>query len=95
MAIAAVWHFEGNTPEQYEQVFEIGGPAINAQTSRLSHVCFITPTGIDVIDVWTDEVAFAAFGAIIGPATVQAGLTAAPAIYPVQGFMGNDGIRNP
>ena len=95
MAIAAVWHFEGNTADQYEKVFEIGGSAINAQPGRLSHVCYVTPTGIDVIDVWADEGAFAAFGAIIGPATVAAGLGAPPTVYPVQGFMGGDGVRNP
>jgi hypothetical protein len=95
MTIAAVWHFEGNTPEEYEQVFTLGGSAINNQPARLSHVCYITDTGIDVVDVWADEASFIAFGAIIGPATVQAGLLAPPAIYPVQGHMANDGVRNP
>ena len=95
MTIAAVWHFEGGTPEQYEKVFAIGGHAINDQPERLSHVCYITPTGIDVVDIWTGEAAFAAFGAIIGPATVHAGLTSPPVIHPVQGFMGHDGVRNP
>ena len=95
MPIAAVWTFEGSTVEQYEEVFKLGGRAISEQPSRLSHVCFTTPTGIMVVDVWVDEAAFAAFGAIIGPATVQAGLLAPPAVYTVQGFMAADGVRNP
>jgi len=95
MTIAAMWTFEGATVEQYEEVFKLGGRAINEQPARLSHVCFPTSTGITVIDVWTDEASFAAFGAIIGPATVQAGLLAPPAVYPVQGFMSADGVRNP
>ena len=95
MTIAAVWTFEDNTVEQYEQVFAIGKQAINNQPARLSHVCFPTPTGLMVVDVWSDENAFASFGAIIGPATQQAGLLAPPAVYPVQGFMAGDGVRNP
>ena len=95
MTIAAVWHFEGNTPDQYEDVFKFAGEPLNNQPARLAHVCYVTPTGIDVIDVWTDEAAFTAFAPIIGPATVHAGLTTPPTIYPVQGFMGRDGVRNP
>ncbi|MEK7424041.1 MAG: hypothetical protein AAB131_09405 [Actinomycetota bacterium] len=95
MTIAAVWHFTGATPDQYEKVFEIGGAAINDQPRRLSHVCFPTSNGITVVDVWSDEASFAAFGAIIGPATEQAGLTTPPEIFPVQGFMAADGARNP
>jgi hypothetical protein len=62
---------------------------------RLSHVCYRTPTGIAVLDLWADEQSFAAFGAIIGPATEAAGLTSPPQVYPVQGFMSVDGLRNP
>jgi hypothetical protein len=95
MPIVAMWNFEGNTVEQYEKVFAIGGAAINNQPNRLSHVCFPTPTGVTVVDVWTDEAAFAAFGAVIGPATEEAGLLTPPMVYPVQGFMAGDGVRNP
>jgi heme-degrading monooxygenase HmoA len=95
MTIAAVWQFTGNTAEQYEEVFKLGGQAIHAQPDRLSHVCFRTTTGITVVDVWTSEEAFAAFGAVLGPAVVQAGLTTPPEIHPVQGFMAADGVRNP
>jgi hypothetical protein len=95
MAIAAVWDFPGRTPEQYEEVFTLGGEAIHAQPNRLSHLCYRTPTGIRVVDVWRDDESFAAFGAILGPAVAAAGLDAPPEIYPVQGFMAADGIRNP
>jgi hypothetical protein len=95
MTIAAVWNFSGCTVEQYEEVFKIGGAAIHEQPQRLSHVCFTTGEGISVVDVWASEEAFAAFGAVIGPATEAAGLTSPPAVYPVQGYMGQDGVRNP
>ena len=52
MAIAAVWDFPDGTPQQYEEVFKIGGAALHEQPKRLSHVCYRTPTGIRVIDVW-------------------------------------------
>ena len=95
MTITAVWTFTGATPEQYEKVFELGGPAIHNQPNRLSHVCYRTDNGICVTDVWADEASFAAFGAIIGPATEAAGLLDPPQIFPVTGFMARDGVRNP
>jgi hypothetical protein len=96
VAIAAVFDFPGRTPEQYEEVFRIGGAAINNQPNRLSHVCYRTPTGIRVVDVWQDEESLAAFGVILGPAVAAAGLEAPPPeIFPVQGFMAADGVRNP
>src|SRR5262245_40067008 len=95
MTITAVWNFEGASPEQYEEVFRLGGAAVNEQPQRLSHVCYRTPTGIRVVDVWQDEASFAAFGAVLGPAVTAVGLTAPPEIFPVQGFMAADGKRNP
>lgn len=95
MTITAVWTFTGATPDQYEKVFELGGQAIHDQPNRLSHLCYETGEGLCVTDVWTDEASFAAFGAIIGPATEAAGLLSPPQIYSVQGFMAGDGRRNP
>jgi len=95
MAIAAVWEFAGASPEQYEEVFRLGGAPVNDQPQRLSHVCYRTSTGIRVVDVWKDEASFAAFGAVLGPAVTAAGLTSPPEIYPVQGFMAADGRRDP
>jgi hypothetical protein len=95
MPIAAVWDFVQATPEQYEVVFRLGGDAIHNQPTRLSHACFRTADGIRVVDVWADEESFAAFGAVLGRAVTSAGLSSPPVIYPVQGFMANDGIRNP
>lgn len=95
MVIAAVWEFPGRTAEQYEEVFKVGGAAIHDQPQRLSHVCYRTPDGIRVVDVWKDEESFAAFGAVLGPVVTAAGLDAPPQIFPVQGFMAVDGVRNP
>jgi hypothetical protein len=95
MTTAAGWHFAGSSPTQYENVFTLGGATIHPQPQRLSHVCYRTDDGIDVVDVWASEEAFAAFGAVIGPATQQSGLLSPPQIYPVQGFMAGDGVRNP
>ncbi len=76
------------------RVFEVGGPPILEQPSRLHHVCYRTETGFTVVDVWADEQSFAAFGQIIGPATQQAGLDAKPLVYPVQGMISQDGKRS-
>ena len=95
MPIVAVFEFPGESVEKYEKVFSGGGSPINDQPSRLSHVCYPNGDGFTVVDVWQDEASFAAFGAIIGPATVQAGLDAKPLVYGVQGYMAADGIRNP
>jgi hypothetical protein len=95
MPIVAVFDFPGQSLDQYENVFKEGGAAINDQPRRRSHVCYPTANGFTVVDVWDDEVSFAAFGAIIGPATAKAGLDAQPVVHEVQGYMGADGIRNP
>jgi hypothetical protein len=95
MPIVAVFEFPGETVDKYEKVFEIGGSPINDQPQRLSHVCYPTANGFTVVDVWADEAAFGAFGEIIGPATAQAGLDAKPQVFECQGFMLQDGVRNP
>jgi len=95
MPIVAVFDFPGESVDKYEKVFEEGGSAINDQPQRLSHVCYRTPTGFTVVDVWADEASFGAFGEIIGPATAKAGLDAKPVVHEVQGFMAGDGVRNP
>lgn len=95
MPIVAVFEFPGESIEKYEKVFEVGGAAISDQPQRRSHVCYPNGDGFTVIDVWEDEASFAAFGEIIGPATVQAGLDAKPQVHAVQGYMAVDGVRNP
>jgi len=82
-------------PEQYEEVFRLGGAPIHDQPNRLSHLCYRNPTGIRVIDIWRDKESFAAFGAVLGPAVTAAGLDTPPEIFPVHCFMAVDGIRNP
>lgn len=42
-----------------------------------------------------DEASFAAFGDVIGPATAKVGLDANPQVFPLQGYMGADGVRRP
>lgn len=95
MTICAVWNFDGASMDQYEKVFEMGGDVINDQPERLSHVCYERPGGITVVDVWRGEDAFAAFGAVLGPAVQAAGLTEPPSVFLVQGFMDASGVRNP
>lgn len=95
MPIVAVFDFPGEPIEKYHKVFEVGGAPIMEQPQRLSHACYESAGGFTVIDVWTDEAAFAAFGEIIGPATAHAGLDAKPAVYPASGFMAGDGVRVP
>jgi len=93
MAIVAVFDFPGEPVAKYEKVFEVGGPAVFNQPSRLHHVCYQSDSGFTVVDVWADEQSFAAFGEIIGPAIQQAGLSGTPAVYPVQGLITQDGQR--
>jgi hypothetical protein len=96
MAIVAVFEFPTESVDKYDQVFEIGGTSITDQPKRLQHVCCRTgDVGFTVVDVWEDEASFAAFGEIIGPATAQAGLEASPKVFPLHGYMGADGVRNP
>jgi hypothetical protein len=92
MAIAAVFEFPGEPVEKYHKVFE-AGEAIVSQPSRLFHVCYRAGDGFTVIDIWTDEQSFAAFGQILGPAVTDAGLDARPAVYPVEQIMSQDGTR--
>ena len=92
MPIVAVFDFPGEDIAKYHAVFE-AGPAILDQPARISHSCFTTDDGWTVVDVWEDEASFAAFGGIIGPATVAAGLEARPAVHPLVGSIAQDGTR--
>ena len=93
MPIVAVFEFPGEDIAKYHKVFEVGGAAILEQPQRLSHVCYVTDGGWTVVDVWQDEAAFASFGEVIGPATVQAGLEAKPRVYRVEGMIAQDGTH--
>ena len=96
MAIVAVFEFPTESVDKYEKVFEVGGKPITDQPKRLQHICYRTgDVGFVVVDVWEDEASFAAFGEIIGPATAQVGLKANPKVFPLQGYVGADGVRNP
>jgi hypothetical protein len=91
MPIVVVFDFPGEDPAKYHKVFELGGPAINAQPDRLDHICYKTDNGFTVIDVWQDEASFTAFGSVIGPALAGAGLNPQPSIHPLVATMGKDG----
>lgn len=94
MTIAAVFEYPNESVDKYEKVFELGGPAVTNQPSRLHHVCYRTPSGFTVVDVWADEQSFAAFGEVIGAALQRAGLDIKPAVFPVQGIVTRDGRRS-
>ena len=64
MAIAAVFEFPSEPVEKYHKVFD-AGPAIVNQPDRIYHVCYRTETGFTVIDIWTNEQSFVAFGKIL------------------------------
>jgi hypothetical protein len=42
MPIVVVFDFPGEDIAKYHKVFELGGPAVNAQPSRFDHVCYQT-----------------------------------------------------
>jgi len=93
MPIAAVFDFPGEDIAKYQKVFEVGGSAIVEQPHRLSHVCYSYDGGFTVVDVWEDEASFGAFGDIIGPAAMAAGLDPKPLVHPVVGTISQDGVR--
>jgi hypothetical protein len=93
MAIVAIFEFPGESVEKYEKTYELGGPGIVNQPSRIHHVCYRMPDGFTVVDVWEDEASFAAFGELICPVLQAAGLDAKPIIHPVQGAISQDGTR--
>lgn len=93
MPIVVVFDFPGEDIAKYHKVFDLGGPAVNAQPSRTDHICYRTGNGFTVIDVWEDEASFQAFGPIIGPALAGAGLDPKPMVYPLEATMGRDGNR--
>jgi hypothetical protein len=93
MAIVAVFEFPNESIDKYEKVMELGGSAVLDQPARLSHVCYRTDNGFAVVDVWTDEQSFGAFGTMLMEYTRKAGLEARPTIYPLQNMVYQDGTR--
>jgi hypothetical protein len=96
MAIVVVIEFPNDPIEKYDQAWETGGRPMVDQPKRLHHIAYRTgDIGFTVVDVWEDEEAFQAFGAIIGLATDAAGLDGRPTVHPLLGYVGPDGVRNP
>ena len=46
MPVVVVFDFPGEDTAKYHKVFELGGPAVNAQPSRLDHICYKTDNGL-------------------------------------------------
>jgi hypothetical protein len=96
MAIVVVIPFPNDSIEKYDRAWEEGGRPMVDQPKRLHHIAYRTgDVGFTVVDVWEDEESFQAFGEIIGLATDAAGLEGRPTVYPLLGYMGTDGVRNP
>jgi hypothetical protein len=94
MAIVVVIEFPNASIDDYEKVFEVGGKELLDQPKRLHHLCYRTgDAGFVVVNVWEDEAAFGAFGNIIGPALAKVGLEGNPQVYPLQEYIGADGVR--
>ncbi len=95
MAIGVIFHFQGATNEQYDEVTRALN---NEQPMRsladwagggiLSHAAGATPDGLRVIDVWESPEKFRAFGEKLVPLLQQAGINPAePVVFPVHNFV--------
>ena len=62
MAITVVFEFPNDSVKRYDQASREAGD-LRTQPTRSHHICFETPSGFTVVDVWESEVAFAKFGA--------------------------------
>ncbi len=75
----------GTTREQYEKIWEIlAQQDLLAPRGRSHHFGAPAPGGWRVIDVWTDMGDFEAFGKVLIPAMVAAGITPPqPRVLPI------------
>lgn len=62
MAVAAVFEFPKEAIEAYDRNLEIHADLLLDQPARKCHVCFETPKGYMVVDVWESLEAFEEFG---------------------------------
>lgn len=83
MAIAVVFELpEGSSLEEYDELFGMNDE-LSHQPDRRVHVCYETPNGFGVLDVWESEEAFAAFGEVLGPLISKTNLTPTPHVHRV------------
>ena len=95
MAIVAVVEGPGLTREQYEESVRkltggkgrLDSPADWPVPGLLAHIAGQGAKGWRVVDVWESEEAFRRFGEKLMPVLKQAGVEAAPEVYPVHTFV--------
>lgn len=95
MPIVAVIEGPGVTREQYEESVRkltggkgrLDSPADWPVPGLLAHIAGQGANGWRVVDVWESEEAFRRFGEKLLPVMKEAGIQAAPEIYPVHTFV--------
>jgi hypothetical protein len=79
MAIVMRMRWDGVTPEQYDQVWEIAGWERDAPTGALLHQSWFVGDQLNVCDVWDTADDFNAFvGGRLMPAVAQVGMVGQP-----------------
>ena len=80
-----VFEIPGATQTQYDKIWEIlGQKNLLAPKGRTHHFGAPAPGGWHVTDVWTDMADFEAFGKVLVPAMIEAGLTPPnPQVLPI------------
>ncbi len=86
MAVTVVFEFPDVPVELYDRALEMADD-LWTQPTRSHHICYRTPTGFTVVDVWQSEEAFAAFAEVLSPVLAELGLHAEPRIYPLHNTM--------
>ena len=86
MAITVVFEFLGVALDQYDRAVEMAED-LRVQPARSHHVCYQTPDGFTIVDVWQSEADFAAFSDALYPILAELGLQAEPRIYPLHNTM--------
>jgi hypothetical protein len=85
MAIGVYFGSHSMTSERYHGVLkELEAAGVGSPKGRLYHASFGDPNDLHVFDVWASQEEFDAFGAVLMPLLVAAGVTpGAPQIMPI------------
>jgi hypothetical protein len=82
MAIAVLFDFDVPI-ERYDQALQ-QAPELLTQPARRSHVCYRTPSGWGVVDMWDSVEDFNTFGEVLRPVLESVGIPPnEPRIYEV------------
>lgn len=93
MAIAVLFELPaGSSLDEYDQLFDMNDE-LSHQPNRRFHVCYETPGGFGVIDVWESEEAFADFGEVLGPLLAKTNLAPVPHVHRVHQTLTASGER--